>query len=398
MLHPPAPASLQAPELSESSHRSRSTQRSCQQRECVLLMLTQTHTLEQTLKQQIALTNLSLQFISVKTTTELSAQLTQFKDALTGAARPLELLLICDKTALPCQELLAAVATLPTAELIWISDSAKLADVPAAWLAPAASSSPALDGAGAASTSAPQFTLQHVVGSQEDEHALAGELRCVMSILDDLGRSTLLPGEDSWGQRIAAQWCSPRQPQQGEAYHSWLTSTPASRQLASSIQQTAAATTILSQHWAPKIYSVCRELMSNAVYDAPWAAGLSDYQTISKRKPLHLKPEHWSRVWWGWNEDIFWLEVTDPFGLLKLDNFVQHIAKATQVASKNQVIDHKAQHGAGLGFFQIFTSSSAIITLSQPGAATTLVAIFQPRRHKPTFHNDPRSFHFFTGM
>lgn len=400
MLQPLPPPALYAPcHLSGAIHSAPSVRRFGQEQGPAVVIFSQSHSLEQTLKQQMTLSNLSLPLITVKTTRELSMQLSQFKSTLsTAATGALQLILICDKTVLPCQELLAVVASLPTVRLIWISDAGNLADIPAAWLAPAASSSA---DASTAPPACPQPILQHVVGSQADERALASELQCVITLLvrSVTGRESTLASRHPWGQFIAAKWCPRPQLQQPEAaYHGWLTSTGTSSQLASTIKQAATASGILSEHWMPKIYSVCRELMSNAIYDATWAAGLSDYPAITKRELLHLKPEHWSRVWWGWNDQIFWLEVTDPFGLLAPESFVQHVAKATQVAQKNQVIDHKAQYGAGLGLFQVFTSSSAIMALSQPGSATSLIAIFQPHRHKPTFHNHPRSFHFFSGM
>ena len=64
-------------------------------------------------------------------------------------------------------------------------------------------------------------------------------------------------------------------------------------------------------------FSISEELLMNATYDAPHAAGITKYGDIRSKQDVVLDPEHRSLLSFGCDGDILAIGVKDPFGKLK---------------------------------------------------------------------------------
>lgn len=294
--------------------------------------------------------------------------------SVTPSQRDRFVMIITDDRSLHMTQKLSAVHM----EMIWVSWADDFSDIPSCWFG----------------DDEPSFVLKHLVAGHHCVADLHHELKVVVSEL-----ITYSIHSHSWPTSarpapLVSSLVSSSKQSLGEAV---VSSTTEMISVSQKIKTTALHLG-LSELWAAKIYGVARELISNAHYDAVSAAGCDDYGVISKKYPLTLKPPHASEVRWSrelGGKQNFWIEVIDPFGVLQPRCFNRHLAKVRLVGQRDQSIEHKQQHGAGLGLFQVFLASSAIRVYQNPHVSTSVCALFYPYQHKPTFHKRARSFHFF---
>lgn len=99
------------------------------------------------------------------------------------------------------------------------------------------------------------------------------------------------------------------------------------------------------------------ELLTNAFYDAPVAAGALD-QPISRTQDVMLPDDCACDMVYGSHEDLAVVRVRDPFGSLSRDRLVQVLTRCAQ--SDMQVQVDESMGGAGLGLWRIFTAASFV--------------------------------------
>ena len=219
--------------------------------------------------------------------------------------------LVVDSQVASLVNKLSILAQADNTEIIWISYQADMRDIPKSWFG---------------SSSIPKLHLKHVVGySPKTSHGkLASELVRAAKLIFDPSRLAAFP-TDLFHHTDSDPGCFD--------YRAWLTSTEDITTIAGSIKNSVVAAGI-SSHWSVKISSAARELLSNALYDATYKSGLTEYGLVNKKNRLTLRPAHWSLVRWGWDGDVFSLCIEDPFGLLDHSSFVRHIAKARKAGEK----------------------------------------------------------------
>jgi hypothetical protein len=150
----------------------------------------------------------------------------------------------------------------------------------------------------------------------------------------------------------------------------------------------------LGQHTAKLLFGITEELLMNALYDAPAAAGITEYSILHRSESFSLRPHEYGTLSYGCDGDLFAVSVADPFGVLQKETLLQYIKKVQRRHEGSGLIDSK-KGGAGLGFFKILYSSHALICNVDKGKKTEIIAIIDLREYLRDFDITPRSIHFF---
>lgn len=149
----------------------------------------------------------------------------------------------------------------------------------------------------------------------------------------------------------------------------------------------------LSQSLALTAKQIVQEMLLNAIYDAPNAAG---HHQVKERSghPVDLAPEDRSRLQLGFDGDILAISVWDPFGLFKRDTFFNYARKALFRSNSEDIIDTKIE-GAGLGLMTVYLKSHGLVCNVNPGHATEVMALIDTGTKVRDFEKIPRSIHYF---
>ena len=174
----------------------------------------------------------------------------------------------------------------------------------------------------------------------------------------------------------------------------WIPSSYDKTELSTQLKQDALEWGV-GQQRAGRIFALAEEMCSNAIYDAPVEAGLSaSYGTITKKRPLVLRPEHWPRLEWGRSKNLFAVGVRDPFGALHESCLMKHLQKIRHRGEVAQIMEFKNQGGAGLGFFKIFLSCHALVVHVKKSSYTESIALYDLSLRSSSGRAS-RSLHFF---
>ena len=99
------------------------------------------------------------------------------------------------------------------------------------------------------------------------------------------------------------------------------------------------------------------ELLTNAFYDAPVAAGASP-KPISRTQEVVLPDECACDMVYGCRDDLSVVRVRDPFGSLTRDRLLEVLARCAR--SDMQVQVDESMGGAGLGIWRVFAAASFV--------------------------------------
>jgi hypothetical protein len=99
------------------------------------------------------------------------------------------------------------------------------------------------------------------------------------------------------------------------------------------------------------------ELLTNAFYDAPVAAGALD-QPISRTQDVSLPDDSACDMVYGCREDLAVVRVRDPFGSLSRTRLVEVLTRCARTDMRVEV--DETMGGAGLGLWRIFSAASFV--------------------------------------
>jgi|GEM_PF-816634 len=150
----------------------------------------------------------------------------------------------------------------------------------------------------------------------------------------------------------------------------------------------------LSQSIANSARQIVQEMLLNAIYDAPNAAGRHEVKERSGR-PVDLAPSDHGRLQLGYDGEILAVSVWDPFGLFKRDTFFNYARKALFRANSEEIIDTKIE-GAGLGLMTVYLRSHGLVCNVNQGHGTEVIALIDTGTKVRDFEKIPRSIHYFT--
>jgi hypothetical protein len=102
---------------------------------------------------------------------------------------------------------------------------------------------------------------------------------------------------------------------------------------------------------------VGEELLTNAFYDAPVAAGALK-QPISRTQDVLLPDDSACDMVYGCDKDLAIVRVRDPFGSLQRDRLVEVLTRCARTDMQVEV--DETMGGAGLGLWRIFSAASFV--------------------------------------
>lgn len=106
-----------------------------------------------------------------------------------------------------------------------------------------------------------------------------------------------------------------------------------------------------------QLRDVTEELLTNAFYDAPVAAGVVS-KPISRTQDVLLPEESACDLVYGYRDDLAVVRVRDPFGSLSRARLVEVLARCARTDMRVEV--DETMGGAGLGLWRIFTVATFV--------------------------------------
>ncbi len=140
-----------------------------------------------------------------------------------------------------------------------------------------------------------------------------------------------------------------------------------------------------------KIESVVDELLMNALYDAPAAAGGKRPGPVTGDAEPPADANAVLR--WACDGRYFAVSVEDAFGALRKDSIIEHLARARQERGRPRSGEENG--GAGLGLYFILSSVTRFVANIEPGKRTEVVCLFDLKQAGRDSDACARSLHVF---
>lgn len=220
---------------------------------------------------------------------------------------------------------------------------------------------------------APHPWVSHVVSATMLEHPLAEEHfgNVLMTMRAEKPRLLDWLGPDFAGRRIRLSHASKRV-ERLERMGEYLSSNGVGARTIEQLRDTA------------------EELLTNAFYDAPVAAGAIK-DPISRAMDVALPDKYACDLAYGARDDLAIVRVKDPFGSLTRKRLVDVLTRCSRTDMQVEV--DESMGGAGLGMWRIFSNSSFVAVSIVPHSHTEILVGVAKRTPGPR----PFAFHLFFG-
>ncbi len=136
------------------------------------------------------------------------------------------------------------------------------------------------------------------------------------------------------------------------------------------------------------IRDAAEELLTNAFYDAPVAAGLLD-KPISRTQDVSLSEDSACDMVYGCRDDLAVVRVRDPFGSLTRGRLIEVLTRCARTDMGVEV--DETMGGAGLGLWRMFSVASFLALAVVRGRSTEFLIGIGKRAARPR----PFAFHLF---
>jgi hypothetical protein len=137
-----------------------------------------------------------------------------------------------------------------------------------------------------------------------------------------------------------------------------------------------------------QLRDAAEELLTNAFYDAPAAAGVT--QPISRTRDVRLPEDSACDMVYGCRDDLAVVRVRDPFGSLSRARLVEVLTRCARTDMQVEV--DETMGGAGLGLWRIFSAASFVaISVVRNRRTEVLVGIGK----RVSSARRPFAFHLF---
>lgn len=131
-----------------------------------------------------------------------------------------------------------------------------------------------------------------------------------------------------------------------------------------------------------RIFEVYEELVTNALYDAPFEAGVFK-TSIPRTDDVDLPHDRACEISYGLDSEHAYLRVRDTFGALTRKRMTSVLVRCN---SAGVAIDD-SRGGAGLGLWRVFSAASSLSITVDPGAIAEIlvgIAVKDKRSMRPT--------------
>ncbi len=137
-----------------------------------------------------------------------------------------------------------------------------------------------------------------------------------------------------------------------------------------------------------QLRDAAEELLTNAFYDAPVAAGALD-QPISRTQDVSLSEDSACDMVYGCRDDLAIVRVRDPFGSLTRARLIEVLIRCSRTDMAVEV--DETMGGAGLGLWRVFSAASFVALAVVRGRYTEFMVGIGKRAVRPR----PFAFHLF---
>jgi hypothetical protein len=137
-----------------------------------------------------------------------------------------------------------------------------------------------------------------------------------------------------------------------------------------------------------RLRAAAHELLTNAFYDAPVAAGVT--QPIARTHDVALPHDCACDLVYGSDNDLAAVRVRDPFGSLSRARLVEVLTRCARTETPVEL--DETMGGAGLGLWRVLSTVS-LVAISVINNRQTEVLIGIPKQDSPKKH--PFAFHLF---
>lgn len=142
-----------------------------------------------------------------------------------------------------------------------------------------------------------------------------------------------------------------------------------------------------------RFISVCDELLSNALYNAPVdESGVRKFRHLERRQPVELAEDHAIDIVLCSDGRRLGVSVTDPYGSLRPDDVVEYLSRCMR-RETNQMDEENG--GAGLGLFQAFEATTHLAVNIEPGVRTDVIGLIDVVGSLRDFEARPKSLNIF---
>ncbi|MFK7872160.1 MAG: hypothetical protein AB8C84_03170 [Oligoflexales bacterium] len=136
-------------------------------------------------------------------------------------------------------------------------------------------------------------------------------------------------------------------------------------------------------------HAITEELLMNALFDAPRAAGFSHLT-----KTNALPPDQRPLIEYGFDGKIIAISVKDTYGAFPKSIFFNYLKKSLYKGDADKILDTKVE-GAGIGLFKILSYCHGIICNQNAGLETEVIALIDSEKVERNIQKVPRSIHYF---
>jgi hypothetical protein len=144
----------------------------------------------------------------------------------------------------------------------------------------------------------------------------------------------------------------------------------------------------VSARTSQQLRDAAEELLTNAFYDAPVAAGAVE-KAISRTQDVALPDKYACDLAYGCRTDLAIVRVRDPFGSLSRRRLVEVLSRCSRSDMGVQV--DESMGGAGLGMWRVFTNASFVAVSVVKHRHTEILVGIAKRSTGPR----PWAFHLF---
>jgi hypothetical protein len=125
-----------------------------------------------------------------------------------------------------------------------------------------------------------------------------------------------------------------------------------------------------------QLRDAAEELLTNAFYDAPAAAGVFD-KPVSRTEDIALPEDSPCDLGYGVYDELALVRVRDPFGSLKRERLVEVLTRCA--TSDGTVVPDESMGGAGLGMWRLFSTASFVAISVARGRRTEILVGYAKR-------------------
>jgi hypothetical protein len=117
-----------------------------------------------------------------------------------------------------------------------------------------------------------------------------------------------------------------------------------------------------------RLQDICEELVTNALYDAPFEGGYFS-QPVPRTEDVDLPRELACEVSYGFDDGMAYVRVRDPFGALTRARVVAVWSRCKRIGG---VSLDESRGGAGLGLWRVLLAASTVSIRVHPGELTEI--------------------------